>query len=95
MGRALRAVIATQALLAVAAPAIAGAAQRPGKALPARVTTLLTSNEGRVSSRVKRASSEVIGSEQGSKNPSKDRATNVFRSTAVALNRLSQQTGKR
>ena len=89
MRRQQPAVTATQALLAVAAPAIAGAAQRPGKALPAGVTTLLTSYEGQVR---RKGPARVLA--MGSERVRRDRAEVVSRSTAVALNRLPQQTGK-
>jgi hypothetical protein len=90
MGRALPAVIATKGLLAVAAPAISGAAQRPGKPLSRRAPVLLTSDQGLIR-HAGHASVKVRRSNQ----PGTDGATTLTASTAAALTRLPQQTGKR
>jgi len=90
MKRALPAAIATKALLAVAAPAISGAAQWPGKSLPRRVPALLASYEG-LTGHAGHASAKV----RGSNRLSTDGATTRTTCTAAALTLLPQRTGKR
>lgn len=98
MRRPTPAVIATGGLHAVAAPAISGAAQRPGKALSRRVTALLTSKERLVGCAAQayfRAAFSASLKTNGSGWFSKDSAASLRASTAAARIRLPQRTGKR
>jgi hypothetical protein len=78
MRRPTPAVIATGGLHAVAAPAISGAAQRPGKPLSGRAPALVTSKDGPVAKVV-----EISAKVNSCKRLRTDRAATLRASTAA------------